>query len=186
MVAPYLASSSVDPASVASAALQFRLPPGSTCRSGRTASARRRTRNCSSGIDRAIPPSSTTRRCRRSWAPALWADIELFNHGSPLFLDTGNGLSGAYRSASVQRINQQLWSARSAGKRVAWLNQYHMSEVVGPGQGYGEAPHDEHLSRVVLAGCLVPVDPVQTTYHYSVAPATSYPTAAAMSCSTAG
>jgi hypothetical protein len=73
-------------------------------------------------------------------ASAVWADIELFNHGSPLFLDTGNGLSGAYRSASVQRINQQLWSARSAGKRVAWLNQYHMSEVVGPGQGYGEAP----------------------------------------------
>ena len=76
----------------------------------------------------------------------------------------------------MQRINQQLWSARSAGKRVAWLNQYHMSEVVGPGQGYGEAPRMMNTYRGLYGlGASYLVDPVQTTYHYSVAPATSYP-----------
>jgi len=177
MVAPYLASSSVDPASVASAALRFRSATGvdvQIWQDGIGAASHAK-------LFQWDRPGYSTEQYYQALsaqlgASAVWADIELFNHGSPLFLDVGNGLSGAYRSASVQRINQQLWSARSAGKRVAWLNQYHMSEVVGPGQGYGEAPRMMNTYRGLYGlGASYLVDPVQTTYHYSVAPATSYP-----------
>lgn len=79
----------------------------------------------------------------------LWADVELFNYGKPLFNSASGALTGAYRSASAQRINQQLWSARFAAKRVSWLHQWHMSEVVGPSYGYVEAPLQQGLYRAL-------------------------------------
>jgi hypothetical protein len=78
---------------------------------------------------------------------AIWADVELFNYGKPLFNQASGALTGAYRPASAHRINQQLWSARAAGKRVSWLHQWHMSEVVGPAYGYVEAPLQQGLYR---------------------------------------
>ncbi|WP_423162458.1 DUF4434 domain-containing protein [Stenotrophomonas maltophilia] len=177
MVAPYLASSSVDPASVGRAAAQFRTATGvdvQIWQDGIGAASHAR-------LFQWDRPGHSTEAYFEALSAALgasglWADIELFNHGSPLFLETGNGLSGAYRSASVQRINQQLWSARSAGKRVAWLNQYHMSEVVGPGQGYAESSRMMNTYRGLYGlGASYLVDPVQTTYSYSVAPDANYP-----------
>jgi hypothetical protein len=106
----------------------------------------------------------------------LWADIELFNYGKPLLNSVNGALTGSYRSASPQRINQQLWSARFAGKRVSWLHQWHMSEVVGPTYGYVEAPLQQGLYRGIYgiggAGLLAPLN--YANYAWLTPPPTTY------------
>jgi len=79
----------------------------------------------------------------------VWADIEIFNYGRPLINRVNGITTGGYRSASATRINQQLWSARSVAKRVSWLHQWHMSEIIGPERGYVEAPLAQGLYRSI-------------------------------------
>lgn len=107
----------------------------------------------------------------------LWADVELFNYGKPLFNSVNGTLTGGYRPASAHRINQQLWSARFAGKRVSWLHQWHMSEVVGPAYGYVEAPLQQGLYRGLYgiggARLLAPLN--YQNYAWLTVPPATYP-----------
>lgn len=59
----------------------------------------------------------------------LWADVELFNYGIPLFNTSASVYTGGYRPTAASRLNSQLWSARYATKRVSWLNQFHMTST---------------------------------------------------------
>ncbi|WP_223250171.1 DUF4434 domain-containing protein [Marilutibacter maris] len=108
-------------------------------------------------------------------AEALWADIEVFNYGTPLF--NSAGLTGGYRAASARRINQQLWSARSAGKRVSWLHQWHMSELVGPANGYVEAPRLRGTYRGTygIGGAHSLISLNHQNYTWLSAPSPTYP-----------
>lgn len=176
-VAPFFSSNSASPQSVASAAVYFRHATGVNIQIWQD------------GIG-ANPNSKLFHWSRSGYsteqyylalanslgASGLWADIELFNHGVPLFLQTGSGISGSYRSASAQRVNQQLWSARAAGKKVSWLNQFHMSEVIGPGAGYHEASRLMGVSRAFYglgATLLFPMN--HSSYSWLPSPSSSYP-----------
>lgn len=107
----------------------------------------------------------------------LWADVELFNYGRPLFNSTPNGLTGGYRSTSASRLNQQLWSARSAGKRVSWLHQWHTSEVIGPANAYVEAPQLQAAYRAMygIGGARFLTPPNHANYTWISSPSANYP-----------
>ncbi len=115
----------------------------------------------------------------RLGSSAVWADIEVFNYGSPLFNNASGALTGGYRPASARRINQQLWSARSAGKRVSWLHQWHMSELVGPAHGYVEAPRLQGTYRGTygIGGAKSLIALNHQAYAWLSAPSTNYPDA---------
>lgn len=106
----------------------------------------------------------------------LWANVELFNNGSPLFNSVNGTLTGAYRPASAQRLNQQLWSGRFAAKRVAWLHQIHLSEVGAPG-AYQEGARLQAGYRAVFgiggAGMLTALN--HSNYVWLTPPSPSYP-----------
>jgi len=110
-------------------------------------------------------------------AGGLWADVEVFNYGKPLFNSVNGALTGGYRSASAIRINQQLWSARFAGKRVSWLPQWHMSEVVGPQYGYVEAPFLQATYRATygIGGARLLTGLNHSAYTWGSLPAANYP-----------
>lgn len=171
MVAPYLGSPSTSPSSLASAANSFRNATGidvQIWQDGVGANPNAKlffwTRSGYS-IDQYYQALAS-----QLGVGGLWADVELFNYGDPLFA------TGAYRSTSAQRVNNQLWSARFAGKRVSWLNQFHMSEVVGPGQGYVESPRLMGVYRAFYglgATLLFPLN--YSNYSWVSAPSSSYP-----------
>lgn len=107
---------------------------------------------------------------------SLWADVEIFNFGDPLFNTQANNLTGGYRSASSKRVNQQLWSSRFAAKRVSWLHQWHSSKSMGPAHGYVEAPLFQALYRGtygIRATYLTPLN--HRNYWYSRPPNAAYP-----------
>ena len=110
-------------------------------------------------------------------ASGLWADVELFNYGKPLFNKPAGVLTGGYRPTSMSRLNQQLWSARFAGKRISWLHQWHMSEVTGPANGYVEAPWLQAAYRgrygIGSAKWLAPLN--LASYTWGATPSSSYP-----------
>ena len=109
-------------------------------------------------------------------ASGLWADIEVFNYGKPLINRVGGVMTGGYRSASATRINQQLWSARAAAKRVSWLHQWHMSEVIGPSRGYVEAPLAQGLYRSIygIGGAARLTSLNYSGYSFGTSPNASY------------
>ncbi|MBI2896946.1 MAG: DUF4434 domain-containing protein [Deltaproteobacteria bacterium] len=99
----------------------------------------------------------------------LWADVELFNWGSPLFGGPG------YGSVSAVRLEAQLRQASDdlAARRVSWLAQLHMGTV--------DSNHDAGSSRLAasyralfgLGGqYLAPAG-----YAWETPPAASYPDA---------
>ncbi len=104
----------------------------------------------------------------------LWADVELFNYGDPLF-NTSGKLSGGYRSASAMRLNAQLWSSRFAARRAAWLHQWHLCETIGPARGFGEARRLREAFRALygIAGSYL-LKP-STPYTWQTPPSASYP-----------
>src|SRR5690606_24614776 len=96
--------------------------------------------------------------------------------GAPLINSAGGVLSGGYRPAAAHRVNQQLWNARSASKRVAWLHQIHMSEVGLPGV-FAEAPRLQAGYRAVYgiggAALLAPLN--HSNYTWITPPSPTYP-----------
>lgn len=109
-------------------------------------------------------------------AGGLWADVEVFNYGRPLFNTPSGALTGAYRSASAQRINQQLWSARFASRRVSWLHQWHTSPLMGPDNGYVEAPLLHGTYRGIYGLGATSVLPLNhANYTWQTPPAAQYP-----------
>jgi hypothetical protein len=176
-VAPYMSAQPPSPATLASSAEAFRIATGVNLQIWQDGIGA----NTGAKLFNWSRPGYTTEQyyealAAKLGASGLWADIEIFNHGSPLFVNTGSGLSGAYRSASAQRVNQQLWSARSAGKKVSWLNQWHMSELIGPSRGYVEAPRLMGTYRAFYGlGATLTFPLNYSAYTWSTVPASAYP-----------
>ncbi len=101
-------------------------------------------------------------------ADHLWADVELFSHGKLVYFD-----GAPYSPASVHRLNQQLYAARSASKRVAWLPQFHLGTVDQhrfPGSG---RLLDAYRGLYSLGGKVVK----PTSYQFLTQPDATYPDA---------
>jgi hypothetical protein len=106
----------------------------------------------------------------------LWADVELFNWGNPLF--PTDSPSGAYHAASLARLNEQLWMVRdgpggTTSRRVAWVAQIHMS-----GEHVHRAPGAARLAATYralygLGGTLLTTPATPVTWQ--TPPSTSYP-----------
>jgi hypothetical protein len=178
-VAPFMSAQPPAPATLASAAMAFRVFTGVDIQMWQDGIGA----NTGAKLFHWSRPGYSTEQyyealAAKLGASGLWADIEIFNHGSPLFLNTGAGISGAYRSASAHRINQQLWSARSAGKKVSWLNEWHMSELIGPTHGYVEAPRLMGVYRAFYGlGATLTFPLNHSAYSWTPAPAAAYPDA---------
>jgi len=134
MVAPHFSGASLpSPASLASTAASFRAQTGVDIQAWQDGIGSFATTKlypwvrAGSTVDQYFGALATT------LGSGLWADVEVFNYGAPF------AVGGGYRAASAIRINQQLWETRHAAKRVSWLHQWHMSEVIGPQYGHWEA-----------------------------------------------
>lgn len=177
MVAPYLGSPSTTPSALADDAEDFRNATGINVQIWQDGIGA----NPNAKLWHWSRPGYSTEQyfqalAAKLGASGLWADVELFNFGDPLFLQTGTGLSGAYRSASAMRLNQQLYATRQAGKRVSWLHEWHMSEYIGPGKGYVEEPRMMGVYRGFygLGGSLV-FPNNHSNYTWLTAPSANYP-----------
>ena len=84
--------------------------------------------------------------------------------------------SAPQHPAAAHRVNQQLWNARFASKRVAWLHQIHMSEV-GLSGVFAEAPRLQAGYRAVYgiggAALLAPLN--HSNYTWITPPSPTYP-----------
>ena len=179
MVAPYLGSPGPTPSSLASQALSFRAATGVDVQIWQDGVGA----NPDAKLWHWTRPGYSTEQYFEALAGALgvsglWADVELFNFGAPLFIETGSGLTGAYRSASAIRLNQQLYATRKAGKRVSWLHALHMSEVIAPGKGHVEAPRMMGVYRAFYGlGNSLTFPNNHSNYSWLTPPSGSYPDA---------
>lgn len=170
MVSPYLAGTPPAPADLAAAAASFRDATGIDVQAWQDSVGATSTR-----LPSWSRPGPSVQdyfvALRAAIGTQLWADVELFNYGKPLF--NPSGVTGGYRSASAARIGEQLESVSDAEGVVSWLPQYHASSL-GTAAGYGEGPRLLDFLRALATASWIPV----CKYAWTTPPDSKYPDAA--------
>lgn len=167
MVSPYLAGSPPAPDEIAAAAVSFRDATGIEVQAWQDSVGATSTKLPSwSRSGHSVQEYFVS--LRAAIGSQLWADVELFNYGKPLF--NPSGVTGGYRSAAAARIAEQLDATSLAEHVVSWLPQYHASSL-GTAAGYGEGPRLLDALRAMASSQRVPI----CKYSWASTPDSQYP-----------